>query len=424
MSPQDAQVLPPSSQAPADSLLSALDADFKSLWQQEIQDYVQAVTPMCTRPASLAPVAERRARRRPTRKASTIVSQSPRPALPVASLNLSALPLRLPRLRSSASTRVKAAALLTTAGLALTGAYNALQPAENTEPAPIQQMMYQNAESKVAAFRKEIEAGEYFVSDNQNQAILYESKPGDTIEKISKKYHVSPNTILQNNDRSKIDDVLEPGTRLTILPVDGIAHPVERHETLAELSKRYDVGIQEIIETNQLDNPHMITEKQKIIIPNATELKPRPTPEPKPLLQAIQASRTGRQAPAMKSKTGRRLSWPSQGVVTSNYGWRWLRMHNGMDIAGPIGTPIKAAKEGRVVYSGWMGGYGYAVDIDHGGGVRTRYAHCSSLNVRVGEYVHRGQTIGAMGSTGNSTGSHLHFEVHVGGQAIDPRAYF
>lgn len=422
MSPQDAQFLPPSSQAPTDSLLSALDADFKNLWQQEIQDYVQTVTPLCTRSASPAPPAERRVRRRPVCKTKAVSQPAQRPA-PAASLKLSDLPLRLPRLRP-AGNRVKAAALLTTAGLAMTGAYQVLGPAETPEPPPIQQMMYQNAESKVAAFRKEIEAGEYFVNDSQNQVILYESRPGDTIEKISRKYHVSPNTILQNNDRSKIDDVLEPGTKLTILPVDGIAHPVERHETLAELSKRYDVGIQEIIETNQLDNPHMITEKQKIIIPNATELKPRPTPEPKPLLQAIDASRTGRQAPAMKSKTGRRLSWPSQGVVTSNYGWRWLRMHNGMDIAGPIGTPIKAAKEGRVVYSGWMGGYGYAVDIDHGGGVRTRYAHCSSLNVRVGEYVHRGQTIGAMGSTGNSTGSHLHFEVHVGGQAIDPRAYF
>lgn len=424
MSPHDAQFLPPSSQAPTDSLLNALDADFKSLWHQEIQDYVQAVTPLCTRPVQPPPASPRSARRRPVRKTRPVALKTARPAVSAAPLNLSALPLRLPRLRPAAGTTVKAAALLTTAGLALTGAYSALAPAETLEPAPIQQMMYQNAESKVAAFRKEIEAGEYFVSEDQSQAIVYESKPGDTIEKISKKYHVSPNTILKNNDRSKIDDVLEPGTKLMILPVDGIAHPVERNETLAELSKRYDVGIQEIIETNQLDNPHMITEKQKIIIPNATDLKPRPTPEPKPLLQAINASRTGRQAPAMKSKTGRRLSWPSQGVVTSNYGWRWLRMHNGMDIAGPIGTPIKAAKEGRVVYSGWMGGYGYAVDIEHGGGVRTRYAHCSSLNVRVGEYVHRGQTIGAMGSTGNSTGSHLHFEVHVGGQAIDPRAYF
>lgn len=424
MSPHDAQFLPPSSQAPADSLLSALDADFKNLWHQEIQDYVQTVTPLCTRPAQTLPLPPRSARRRPARKTRPAALKTPRPAASAAPLNLSALPLRLPRLRPAAGTTVKVAALLTTAGLALTGVYSALAPAETLEPAPIQQMMYQNAESKVAAFRKEIEAGEYFVSEDQSQAIVYESKPGDTIEKISKKYHVSPNTILKNNDRSKIDDVLEPGTKLMILPVDGIAHPVERNETLAELSKRYDVGIQEIIETNQLDNPHMITEKQKIIIPNATDLKPRPTPEPKPLLQAINASRTGRQAPVMKSKTGRRLSWPSQGVVTSNYGWRWLRMHNGMDIAGPIGTPIKAAKEGRVVYSGWMGGYGYAVDIEHAGGVRTRYAHCSSLNVRVGEYVHRGQTIGAMGSTGNSTGSHLHFEVHVGGQAIDPRAYF
>ena len=166
----------------------------------------------------------------------------------------------------------------------------------------------------------------------------------------------------------------------------------------------------------------MIAERQKIIIPNATELKKRP--KPVTVMQAIQSARTGKTPQMAVSKTGRRLSWPSAGVVSSNYGWRWFRMHNGMDVAAPVGTAIKAVKEGRVVYSGWMGGYGYAVDIDHGNGLRTRYAHCSALKVSVGQQVARGQVIAAMGSTGNSTGPHLHFEVHQNGSAIDPRRFF
>lgn len=284
----------------------------------------------------------------------------------------------------------------------------------------IQKVMYQNAQTKVAAFRKEIAEGEHFVAE-QDSPIQYLSKSGDTINKISKKYHVSPNTIIKNNDSKKIDDILTPGTKLTILPVDGISHPVEHNETLAELSKRYDVGIQEIVQVNHLDNPHMITEKQKIIIPNATELKHRPKPK---LVHQAPATRNGDESSVITGRTGSRLSWPSAGVVTSNYGWRWFRMHSGMDVAGPIGTPIKAAKEGRVVYAGWMGGYGYAIDIEHGSGIRTRYAHCSSLSARVGQTVQRGQVIGAMGSTGHSTGPHLHFEVHVGGAAVDPKRYF
>jgi len=409
MSPQEMHPDTHPSQA-ADPMVS-LDQELQAIWQNELSHYSQTLQQQYTLPSvprSPRPSRSRKKRATPRKSLSAVrqpgrVTRSPR-------FRLNLIPSRI---------QLRAAAVLTVVGTLGLASYQFWLGAQPVDPPPIQQMMYQNAESKVAAFRKELDEGQYVLSDDV-QPVLYESKPGDTIEKISKKYHVSPNTILKNNDRKKIDDILEPGTQLTILPVDGIAHPVERHDTLAELSKRYEVGIQEIIEVNQLDNPHMITEKQKIIIPNATELKHRP----KPVFKAVAAATTGKDAPVTTSKTGRRLSWPSQGVVTSNYGWRWLRMHNGMDVAGPIGTPIKAAKEGRVVYSGWMGGYGYAIDLDHGNGVRTRYAHCSSLKVRTGEYVGRGQVIAAMGSTGHSTGSHLHFEVHVNGQPIDPRAYF
>jgi murein DD-endopeptidase MepM/ murein hydrolase activator NlpD len=117
--------------------------------------------------------------------------------------------------------------------------------------------------------------------------------------------------------------------------------------------------------------------------------------------------------------------WPTNGVLTSGYGPRWGRIHRGIDIAGPVGTPIVAAASGRVSYSGWNdGGYGYLVEIVHPDGSMTRYAHNSALYVKVGEQVNQGQLIAAMGSTGYSTGPHLHFEIHPNGNgAVDPMPY-
>ncbi|MGB3309975.1 MAG: peptidoglycan DD-metalloendopeptidase family protein [Nodosilinea sp.] len=117
--------------------------------------------------------------------------------------------------------------------------------------------------------------------------------------------------------------------------------------------------------------------------------------------------------------------WPTQGTFTSGYGWRWGRMHRGIDIAGPVGTPIVAAAPGVVVRSGWnSGGYGNLVDIRHADGSVTRYAHNSRLLVREGQQVGQGQQISEMGSTGYSTGPHLHFEIHPPNSgAVNPMAY-
>lgn len=119
-------------------------------------------------------------------------------------------------------------------------------------------------------------------------------------------------------------------------------------------------------------------------------------------------------------------TWPAHGVLTSGYGWRWGRMHRGIDIAGPVGTPIFAAGSGTVVTAGWnSGGYGNMVDIRHPDGSMTRYAHNSRLLVRAGQQVRQGQQIAEMGSTGYSTGPHLHFEIHMpnGGGTVNPMAY-
>jgi murein DD-endopeptidase MepM/ murein hydrolase activator NlpD len=115
--------------------------------------------------------------------------------------------------------------------------------------------------------------------------------------------------------------------------------------------------------------------------------------------------------------------WPVNGVVVSGFGMRWGRMHEGIDITAATGTPIRAAASGTVIHSGWLGGYGNLVVIDHGNGLATAYAHASALLVRVGQQVSQGQTIALVGSTGNSSGPHLHFEVRVNGVAVDPLLY-
>ncbi len=117
------------------------------------------------------------------------------------------------------------------------------------------------------------------------------------------------------------------------------------------------------------------------------------------------------------------LVWPCDGVVVSGFGLRWGRMHEGIDIGCAFGTPNRAAASGTVIYSGWLGGYGNLVVVDHGNGLSTAYAHATTLLVGVGQSVSQGETVSLVGSTGNSSGPHLHFEVRVNGQAVDPLLY-
>ena len=119
------------------------------------------------------------------------------------------------------------------------------------------------------------------------------------------------------------------------------------------------------------------------------------------------------------------FSWPAAGKLTSRFGRRWGRMHKGIDIAGPVGTPINAAADGTVISAGWnSGGYGNLVELKHSDGTTTRYGHNSRLSVSVGQTVRQGQQLAEMGSTGHSTGSHLHFEIRpTGGSAVNPIAH-
>lgn len=123
-----------------------------------------------------------------------------------------------------------------------------------------------------------------------------------------------------------------------------------------------------------------------------------------------------------------RFVYPLRGTLSSGFGWRNVsvngnRYHAGVDWAASAGTPVRAARDGAVVRAGWWGTYGYAVALDHGDGSETRYAHLSAVHVRAGDVVRQGDVVGLVGSTGASTGPHLHFELRFGAQAVDPLGY-
>ncbi len=137
--------------------------------------------------------------------------------------------------------------------------------------------------------------------------------------------------------------------------------------------------------------------------------------------QASQSVATAAPSPSATAAGG--YSWPMCAPVTSEYGPRWGRLHRGIDLGAPTGTPIRAIRGGTVIFAGWQGGYGQITLIDHGNGVVSAYAHQSRFAVGQGARVAQGQVIGYVGTTGNTTGAHLHLETRVGGTAVNPRQY-
>jgi murein DD-endopeptidase MepM/ murein hydrolase activator NlpD len=131
----------------------------------------------------------------------------------------------------------------------------------------------------------------------------------------------------------------------------------------------------------------------------------------------------GAPAPGPVRQGSGQLIWPVNGPVVSGFGMRWGRLHAGLDIAVPAGTPIRAADSGRVVLMGWVGGYGNYTCIQHNASLSTCYAHQSSFGTSNGANVSQGQVIGSVGCTGHCFGDHLHFETRVNGSPVDPMGY-
>ena len=253
----------------------------------------------------------------------------------------------------------------------------------------------------------------------RQEIIYYTVQIGDTVSTISRRFGITVNTILWANNLSAYS-LIRPGDKLTILPYSGVLYTVKKGDTLAKIAQTYGIELEKITSCNNLGTSIAIG--QKIVLPGAKKI------ETATAKKTTSSSYTGVSVikDLIKSPTakvsGTSMAWPTVGNrITQYFSWS----HNGLDIANKIGTPIYAADSGTVIISqgGYNGGYGNTILIDHGGGKRTRYGHASKLLVKVGDKVEKGQLIMLMGSTGRSTGSHLHFEVIINGTRYNPLNY-
>ncbi|MBU1132000.1 M23 family metallopeptidase [Patescibacteria group bacterium] len=256
-------------------------------------------------------------------------------------------------------------------------------------------------------------------SQRRISVVQYKVLPGETISAIAQKFGVSVETILwQNNLTSR--SLIRPGDSLEILPVSGVSHKIVRGETVGGISKKYGVDANDIIKANNLLDASDIQISQVLLIPGGKKQV------------TYVATRSGATVPAVSSITKLFIP-PAADVVSGEMYWpaavRYISQyykitHRGLDIAGPSGTAVYASDDGVVEFSGWSNsGYGYNILINHGNGIKTRYAHASKLYVSKGATVVKGQTIMAMGTTGRSTGNHLHFEVIQNGVLRNPLSY-
>ena len=273
-----------------------------------------------------------------------------------------------------------------------------------------------NDESKTAsnqamvggsAFTNENNAldGSFTIDDEGNgndQISLYTVRSGDTVPLIAKMFGVSPNTIYWANDM-KAGSTVKPDQVIVILPITGIKYTVKKGDHVEDLAKKFKSDVGEIVSFNNIDTSVGLTAGQEIIIPDAE-------------LQSPVVSKPGKNTnPGGPVSTIGYFRRPINGGIKT----QGIHGHNGVDLAsfGGAHIPILAAADGTVIISksgGWNGGYGNYVVIKHPNGMQTLYGHMSANLVASGDHVTKGQQIGNMGSTGQSTGVHLHFEVRGG----------
>ncbi len=255
----------------------------------------------------------------------------------------------------------------------------------------------------------------------RREVVNYSVEDGDTVSTIAEKFGISVNSILWANNLSAYS-LIRPGDSLVILPVSGVIHQVAKGETLKAISNKYGIDEALIREFNELKGDQLAI-SQKIVIPGGRKESfnaPRSEARSgiallKDLFKIKDSGRSER-----KTLSGNKMAWPTVGYrITQYFTWR----HFAIDIANKIGTPIYASDAGEVESAGWGRGYGNQVLVDHGGGKKTRYAHMSKILVRPGQDVDKGELIGLMGSTGWSTGPHVHFEVIINGAKRNPLNY-
>jgi len=217
-------------------------------------------------------------------------------------------------------------------------------------------------------------------------------QPGDTLYDISRKYNVGISTLLDFNN---IDDPrrIQVGERIVLPQPDGLLYEVKKDDTINYIAKMFFTSTRDVLNANNMEYDDIIVPGQRIFIPFSIINKYQYIP--------VQV----------------RFRWPVYGVISSHYGWRihpitnQESFHSGLDIAVSEGAPIFAAEAGEVIFTGLNGGYGYMVEIKHDDGTITKYAHMSHISVYEGQPVEMGSFIGRVGTTGFSTGPHLHFEI-------------
>jgi murein DD-endopeptidase MepM/ murein hydrolase activator NlpD len=219
---------------------------------------------------------------------------------------------------------------------------------------------------------------------------------GECLWNIARKYHVRMETIIGMNDLPSAR-YLRPGQILEIPDTDGTYSMVKKGDTVSGICKKYEVELAELVNANPGLDVKNLRIGQRIFVPGTGALE-----------QLF------------------RMAWPVHGRISSRYGYRFhpvhkrRMMHTGLDIAARHGSPIRAALAGRVTFVGWKGGYGNTVVIEHPNGCKTLYGHCSRILVSRGETVKRSQQIAKVGSTGISTGPHVHFEVREHNKRVNP----
>lgn len=247
---------------------------------------------------------------------------------------------------------------------------------------------------------------------------IYTIEDGDTIAGIASKFGVSTNTVLWANGLDG-NDIIKSGDHITILPTTGILHTVVSGDTVLGLASEYSAKSEQIIAYNGLGEDAKLSIGQKIIIPEGY-LAPRGVPQTVSSNTRIARDPDDEPTPPPHEhgdSKGVGFSWPTTTRHISQY-FKWG--HTGIDIDNRSRPSVFAAQGGTVEFTGWLGGYGNLIIVNHSAGLTTYYAHLNKFYVSKGQKVAKGAAIGKMGSTGRSTGPHVHFEVRRYGKPVNP----
>lgn len=290
---------------------------------------------------------------------------------------------------------------------------SSFRPAQNFNP-EIEETIAA-ADSNSALRQPEITTTEISLKP-RTEIVEHVIQTGESVSTIAESYGISVSTILWENNLSAYS-IIRPGDKLRILPVSGLVHKVVSGDTLGAIAQKYKIEEDIILKNNKIETGNRLSIGQELVIPGASK-STYVAPQPK-TYTGFSAIKTIVAPVEPESVPANKMYWPAQGRITQYYSWN----HAGLDLANKTGTAVHSADAGTVELAGWGKGYGNQILVDHGGGKKTRYAHLSKFYVEAGDKVDRGEVIAAMGSTGWSTGPHLHFEIIINNKKYNPLNY-